>query len=313
MEKQYKICVTSPSFSKNEILREELTVLFPNSVFNKEGRKYNPEELIEYLNDADGVVLGLEQMDKKVISALPDLKVISKYGVGLDNLDVEFARSQGKFVGWTGGVNKQSAAEQALGFMLGICRNLYMSGYKLKKGIWDKNGGVQLAGKTVGVVGCGHVGSQVVRLLQPFECEILINDILDKSEFAKEQGAVQVDFETIVTKADIISFHVPLTDLTHYMVNDAQLDKMKTTAFVISNSRGPVVEQKALHRALEKKQIAGAALDVFEEEPPTDLEFLSLPNLIVTPHIGGNAKEAIEAMGRSAIKHLETYFLKNKD
>jgi len=310
MEKQQKICVTSTSFSKNEILKKELTTLFPNSVFNEDGKRYTSEELIAYLMDADGVILGLEQMDKKVISALPDLQIISKYGVGLDNLDVEYAESQGKFIGWTGGINKQSAAEQALGLMIGICRNLYLSGYKLKQGVWDKNGGVQLAGKTVGIVGCGNVGSQVVRLLQPFRCEILICDIIDKKEFAKEQGATQVDFETIVTKADIISLHVPLTDLTHYMINETQLDKMKPTAFVISNSRGPVVEQKALHRALEEKQIAGAALDVFEEEPPTDLEFLSLPNLIVTPHIGGNAKEAIEAMGRSAIKHLKTYFFK---
>ncbi len=308
MEKQHKICVTSPSFSKNEILRKELTALFPNSVFNEDGKKYTSEELIEYLIDADGVILGLENMDSKVIKALPDLQIISKYGVGLDNLDVEFAKSNGKTIGWTSGVNKQSAAEQALGFMIGITRNLYLSGYKLKQGVWDKNGGVQLAGKTVGIVGCGHVGSQVIRLLQPFGCEILINDILDKSEFAKKQGAVQVDFETLVKKADIISFHVPLTKLTHYMVNEEQLNKMKSSAFVISNSRGPVVEQKALHKALLNQQIAGAALDVFEVEPPTDLDFLSLPNLIVTPHIGGNAKEAIEAMGRSAIKHLKDYF-----
>ena len=310
MKKNYKICVTSPSFSKNEILRKELLELFPHSVFNEDGKKYTSDELIEYLNGADGVILGLENMNSGVISALPDLQIISKYGVGLDNLDVEFAKSQGKAIGWTSGVNKQSAAEQALCFMIGICRNLYQSGYKLKKGVWDKNGGVQLAGKRVGIVGCGNVGSQVIRLLQPFGCEILINDILDKKDFAKQFGATQVDFETIVTQADIISFHVPLTTLTHYMVNEKQLSKMKNTAFVISNSRGPVVEQKALHQALIKKQIAGAALDVFEEEPPTDLEFLSLPNLIVTPHIGGNAREAIEAMGRSAIKHLKHYFYK---
>ena len=310
MEKINKICVTSPSFSKNEILRKELKELFPHSVFNEDGRKYTPTGLIEYLSDADGVVLGLENMDSEIISALPDLQMISKYGVGLDNLDVKYAKAHGKSIGWTSGVNKQSAAEQAIGFMIGICRNLYLSGYQLKQGVWDKNGGVQLAGKRVGIVGCGNVGSQVIRLLQPFRCEILINDILDKSEFAKQYGAAQVDFETIVTKADIISFHVPLTDLTHYMVNEEQLIKMKNTAFVISNSRGPVVRQKALHQALVKKQIAGAALDVFEEEPPTDLEFLSLPNLIVTPHIGGNAREAIEAMGRSAIKHLKHYFYK---
>jgi D-3-phosphoglycerate dehydrogenase len=308
MKKQHKICVTSPSFSKNEILRKELIALFTDSVFNEDGRKYTSKELVEYLIDADGVILGLENMDSKVISALPDLQIISKYGVGLDNLDVEFAESKGKSIGWTSGVNKQSAAEQALCFMIGICRNLYQSGYKLKQGVWDKNGGVQLAGKRVGIVGCGNVGSQVIRLLQPFGCEILINDILDKTDFAKQYDASQVDFETIITQADIISFHVPLTELTHYMVNEKQLGKMKNTAFVISNSRGPVVEQKALHQALVKKQIAGAALDVFEEEPPTDLEFLSLPNLIVTPHIGGNAREAIEAMGRSAIKHLKNYF-----
>ncbi len=308
MYKNYRIKVTSPSFSRSDVLRRELLKLFPESFFNDDGIRYSSEELINYLKDADGVILGLEKMDQEIISALPDLQIISKYGVGLDNLDVEYAESQGKTIGWTGGINKQSAAEQAVGFMIGLCRNLYQSGYKLKQGVWDKNGGVQLAGKTVGIVGCGNVGSQVIKLLQPFRCRILINDILDKKEFAEEYHASQVDFDTIVQQSDIISFHVPLTELTNYMVNAEQLKKMKNSAFVISNSRGPVVEQKALHSALQKKEIAGAALDVFEKEPPDDIDFLSLPNLVVTPHIGGNAREAVEAMGKSAIEHLRKYF-----
>ena len=119
----------------------------------------------------------------------------------------------------------------------------------------------------------------------------------------------QVSLEQLLAEADVVSLHIPLTELTHFMVNDEFLQQMKPHAHLVNNSRGPVVNQQALKNALQQKTIAGAALDVYESEPPDDLEFLSLPNLMVTPHIGGNANEAVLAMGRSAIKHLKEYFL----
>jgi D-3-phosphoglycerate dehydrogenase len=192
--------------------------------------------------------------------------------------------------------------------MLGLCRNIFSSGFKLKSFEWIKNGGHQLSGKTVGIIGCGHIGSDVVRLLLPFACNLLVRDIVDKSNFCKELGAFESSLAEVIEKSDIISLHVPLTKQTCQMVNEKFLQKMKSTAFLVNTCRGDVIEQEALKNALNQKVIAGAALDVFIEEPPTDIEFLSLPNLMVTPHIGGNTKEAVEAMGSAAINNLSTFF-----
>jgi D-3-phosphoglycerate dehydrogenase len=255
------------------------------------------------------MILGLEKMDKSVLQQLNNLQIVAKFGVGLDNLDVEAAEELEIAVGWTGGVNKRSASEQALGFMLGLCRNLFFSAFSLKQGNWEKEGGRFLSGCCVGIIGCGHIGTDVVHLLRPFNCRVLICDLLDKSGVIDAYGVTQVSLEKLLAEADVVSLHVPLTELTHFMVNDEFLQQMKPSAHLINNSRGPVVNQQALKNALQLKTIAGAALDVYESEPPDDLEFLSLPNLMVTPHIGGNADEAVLAMGRSAIRHLKEFFL----
>jgi len=308
--KQHKarIKVTSRSFSRHPILKQELLALFPNSLFNTDGPPTGLPNIVGFLKDADGVILGLEEMDRHVLQQLENVKMIAKYGVGLDNLDVSSARELGITIGWTGGVNKRSASEQALGFMLGLSRNLFFSSFPLKNGKWEKEGGSFLTGKTIGIIGCGHIGADLIYLLQPFNCQILICDILDKSGVVDTYGATQVLQDELLAEADIISLHVPLTELTQGMVNDEFLQKMKPTAYLINNSRGPVVNQKALKNALQGKIIAGAALDVFDSEPPDDIEFLDLPNLMVTPHIGGSANEAILAMGRSAISHLKKHF-----
>ena len=308
--KQHKarIKVTSRSFSRHPILKQELMELFPDTVFNTDGPSTGLTDIVEFLQDADGVILGLEQMDRQVLQQLNNLKIIAKYGVGLDNLDVNATEELGIAVGWTGGVNKRSASEQALGFMLGLCRNLFFSSFPLKEGKWQKVGGRLLSGSCVGVIGCGHIGTDVVHLLQPFNCRILICDLLDKSGVVDAYGVTQVPLEKLLPEADIVSLHVPLTELTHFMVNDEFLQQMKPLAHLVNNSRGLVVNQQALKKALQQKTIGGAALDVYESEPPDDLEFISLPNLMVTPHIGGNANEAVLAMGRSAIHHLKEFF-----
>ncbi|MGK5091525.1 phosphoglycerate dehydrogenase [Deltaproteobacteria bacterium TL4] len=309
MKPSPRIKVTSRSFSQNTTLRAELLAYFPKTTFNDEGYRFKQEELIAYLQEVDGIILGLEQMNSTVIHALPDLKIIAKFGVGLNNVDVEFAKSEGKSIGWTGGTNKRSVAEQALTFMIGLCRNLFTTSFYLKRGQWVKDGGSQLSGKTVGIIGCGFIGTELLRLLQPFGCELLICDLLDKSETASTLQAKQVEFSELIRRSDVISLHVPLDDSTHHFINKDRLREMKPTAYLVNTCRGPVIDQAALKHALENQMIAGAALDVFEEEPPSDLEFLALPNLMVTPHIGGNAKEAVEAMGMAAIEHLKSYFL----
>ena len=304
----HKVAVTSISFGKSVALREELLRVFPNSVFNERSHQLSSQELIAFINDAKAAIVGVETIDDSVLKHTPELKIISKYGVGLDSIDQESLKRRNISLAWTGGLNRRSVSELTLCFMLGLCRNAFNSGFKLKHSKWEKNGGVQLTKTTVGIIGCGHIGSDVIRLLSAFNCKVLVQDIVDKSDFCQEQGAYRTNLEEIIERSDIISLHVPLTKLTYQMVNKIFLQNMKSTAFLVNTSRGSVIDQEALKNALCQKTIAGAALDVFIEEPPTDVEFLSLPNLMVTPHIGGNTKEAIEAMGRSAINHLNSFF-----
>ena len=303
-----KVVVTSRSFAKSAVLREELLRVFPNSFFTDHPQKSLGEKMTGFIGDADAAIVGVETIDDSVLKHTTKLKIISKYGVGLDNIDQESLKNRDIFLAWTGGTNKRSVSELTLCFMLGLCRNVFGSSFKLKKLEWEKDGGHQLSGKTVGIVGCGHTGSDVVRLLAPFDCNLLVNDIVDKSNFCQEQGALQVSLEEVIEQSNVVSLHVPLTKETCRMVNKKFLLKMKSTAFLVNTCRGDVIDQEALKNALNQKIIAGAALDVFVEEPPTDVEFLSLPNLMVTPHIGGNAKEAVEAMGSAAIQNLSTFF-----
>ena len=205
-------------------------------------------------------------------------------------------------------MNALGVAEMTVCFLAGLSRNVLQSGVRLSAGEWDQSGGRQLSGRTVGVIGVGHVGKEVVRLLAPYGCRIMANDIVEQAGYFAENGLIAASKEEIRAEADFVTIHTPLTKETRGMVDEAFLAAMKPAAYLVNTARGGIVDQAALKRALTEGAIAGAALDVFDEEPCGDLEFLSLPNLFSTPHIGGSAEESILAMGRSAIHHLSRYF-----
>ncbi|MEK7483831.1 MAG: phosphoglycerate dehydrogenase, partial [Planctomycetota bacterium] len=293
------IAVTSPSFSQNSDLREHLLLRFSNTRFNETNRAFSPEELKTFLHGVDGAIVGLDPINDSLVSGLQSLKILSKFGVGLDNIDETALKKYNIALGWTPGINKRSVAELTLCFMIGLCRNIFETSFQLKQGNWNKSGGVQLSEKTIGIIGCGNVGADLLRLLVPFRCPVLIHDILDKTDICRETGAIQVSLSSLLDQSQLVTLHLPLTSKTKHFMNEKQLSIMRPDAFLINTSRGSIVDQAALKKALLEKKIAKAAIDVFEVEPPTDQEFLSLPNLIATPHIGGNAKEAVEAMGLS--------------
>jgi phosphoglycerate dehydrogenase-like enzyme len=194
--------------------------------------------------------------------------------------------------------------------MLGLCHRTFFVAERIKQGEWILEGGHDLSGKTVGIIGCGNVGKEVVRLLKLFGCVIMVYDIQDRSEFCCDQGITQSSFQSLAEKSDIITLHVPLTDLTQDMIDEAILRKMQRASYLINTSRGHVVNPSALNKALVSGKISGAALDVFCSEPPNDIEFLQLPNLMITPHIIGNSIEAVEAMGQAAIDNLVAFLKK---
>lgn len=299
-----RIAVTSKSFSRNEVLIAQLKRHFSDVKLNNADRLLSKGETIDFLQDCDGAIVALEKIDGSILVACPRLKVIAKYGVGIDNINQIDCVTSGVAVRWTAGVNKTSVAEMALGFMLMLLRNLYVSSVKLKRGVWDKNGGYSLSGKIIGIIGLGYVGQELVRLLAPFGCKILINDIVDKADFCAQQNLHSVSKEFLFANSDVVTIHTPLTDLTRELISESSLAQMKPSAIFINTARGDLVNLTHLKTALQKGGIAGAAIDVYDIEPPTDEELLGLENLICTPHIGGNSIEAVVAMGESAIGHL---------
>jgi len=305
-----KVVVTPPAFCKSEHLKSILSSLFPNTVYSEKNNYLSESELIGFLKDADAAIIGRDSITKATLEALPQLKIISKYGVGLDNLDISSIKEKGVELAVTAGTNKRSVAELALSFMLGLCHRTFIGAERIKRGEWIREGGHNLSGKTIGIIGCGNVGKEVVHLLKPFGCVILVCDIEDRSKFCSDQGVIESSIGSLIEKSDIVTLHVPLTDLTRNMIDETVLRKMQANAYLINTSRGEVVNPSALHKALVSGEISGAALDVFCSEPPDNMAFLELPNLMVTPHIGGNSVEAVEAMGQAAIDNLVEFFKK---
>ncbi|MCB1314855.1 MAG: hypothetical protein KDK27_02825, partial [Leptospiraceae bacterium] len=183
------VAVTSVSFSNNASLVGILKEIFPDVRINDQGRRLKDKELAYFLQNAQAAIIGTEVLNEDVLAQLPDLRVIAKYGVGLDNVNFNLLKQHDVHLRSTGGVNRRSVSELALTGIIGLARNVFFSGIKLKNGEWCKHGGFELTGKTVGIVGCGNIGEDLLRLLQPFKCNLLINDILDKSDVALEYGA----------------------------------------------------------------------------------------------------------------------------
>lgn len=300
-----KVAVCSRSFSKNTVLRAELLERYAHVTFNETGRQLEGDSLVEFIRGHDKAITALETINDYVLSRLPELRVIGKYGVGLDMIDMAAMHRHGKRLGWTGGVNRRSAAELALAFAIVMLRHVPAANREVRAGTWRQHMGGLLSGRTVGIIGCGNIGKDLVKLLQPFGCTVLVNDIRDYREFYVEYGIKAMGLEELLACADVVTLHVPLDDSTRGIITVDRLALMKPTAILINAARGGLVDEVALKCALMKKQLAAAAFDVFADEPPQDTELLSLPNFLATPHIGGSAEEAILAMGRAAIDGLD--------
>ena len=301
-----RIAVASLSFAGNAALREELTAKYPHVTFTNSPFVLDGDDLVALLKGHDHAIVGLERVDDRVLSQLPELRVISKYGVGLDGLDIAAIARRGIRLGWTGGVNRRSVAELTLAFAIALLHRVPECEIEMRKGRWTKRVGRQLTGKVVGIIGCGAVGQDLVRLLAPFDCRILAHDIRDYPAFYAAHRVTPVDLDELLVAADIVTLHVPLDASTKGMIGATQLAEMRTGACLINTARGGLVDEDALADALEAGRLAGAAFDVFAIEPDANPRLAALPTFLGTPHIGGSTHEAQLAMGRAAIDGLET-------
>lgn len=259
------------------------------------------EELMNIIPEYDGLMIKTyTRVSKDVIDRAVKLKIIVRAGTGLDKVDVKYAESKGIAVGNTPDANIVSVAEMVFALMLSVARKVVLAdGYVRSRTGWDRDRftGTELAEKTLGIIGLGQIGKKVAKRAVGFDMRLLgFDPFVDGKEMA-EHGVEKVDsLEDLLPQADFITVHVPLIDTTHHLIGEAQFGMMKSTAIFVNTSRGPVVDQKALVKALREGSIAGTGLDVFETEPPDNTELLGLENIVVTPHIGAATREALKKM-----------------
>ena len=299
------VAVTSRSFSRNNILRKELLQQYKNVKFNDDGLKLQDDALVSFLKGHQKAIIALERINEDLLNKLPGLKVISKYGVGLDMIDMQAMHKHNMKLGWTGGVNRRSVSELVISLTIALLRHVLVSNREVLSGTWKQHMGGHLSGLTIGIIGCGYVGKDLVKMLQPFDCPILVNDIKNYDDFYKRYNVKAVEKEELLAKSDVVTLHTPLDDSTRNMLTAEKLSLMKSDAILINLARGNLLDENALKKMLMTNKLGGVALDVFSVEPPKDAELLNLSNFIVTPHIGGSAKEAILAMGMAAIDGLD--------
>jgi D-3-phosphoglycerate dehydrogenase len=298
------VAVLSRSFSRHAVLRGELQAIYPNAVFNDTGRTLAGRELIDFLAPHDAAIVALERIDDDVLASLPGLRVISKYGVGLDNLDLAAAARRGVRIGWTGGVNRRSVSELAISFMIAGLRGVIHSHAEIPRGVWRQYVGRQLSDATVGLIGFGAVGQDLAMLLRAFGARVLAHDIRDLSQAARALDVTLCGLDELLAESDVVTLHVPLTRLTAGMMSPKRIAAMRQGAVLVNTARGGLIDEDALRLALLDGKLSAACLDVFDIEPPTHSPLFQTPGFLGASHIGGSAREAQLAMGRSAIAGL---------
>ena len=299
------LVIASRSFSKHPVLRKEVLKRYPDTKFNDEGLSLSGDSLVAFLGGYEKAITALEKIDDSILKQLPDLKVIGKYGVGLDMIDLHAMKKYGVNLGWTGGVNKRSVSELVISYSVALLHRTVFANAEVRKGGWYQVKRRQLSNCTVGIIGCGHVGKDLVKLLQPFNCKILVYDILDFEDFYVRYKVTPVGLDELMSLSDIVTLHLPLDKSTKNILNSDKLNLLKNNSVLINLARGGLIDEVALKELLINNKITGAALDVFEVEPPVDLSFATMDNVLITPHIGGSTEEAILAMGMAAIEGLE--------
>lgn len=268
--------------------------------------RLSEEELLQWIGDIDGVISGDDQFTERVLRAAPQLKVISKWGTGIDSIDQEAAHRLGIAVRNTPNAFSEPVADTVLGYILCFARQLPWMDRDMRAGIWRKRPGVSLRECTLGVIGVGNVGKAVIRRAIAFGMRTLGNDIVEiPPNFVTEVGLEIVSKDDLLRQADFVSLNCDLNSTSFHLIGEWELEIMKSTAYLINTARGPIVDEAALVQALQQGQIAGAALDVFEVEPlPDDSPLRTLDNVLLAPHNANSSPEAWRKVHESTIRNL---------
>ncbi|MBT2757849.1 phosphoglycerate dehydrogenase [Mesobacillus foraminis] len=300
----YKVVSSSPTFGKYSnkpvtYLEKEhctVTILEP-------GVADDEEKFAEELYDCDVLIVGVEKVTGKVLEGAKNLKVIAKHGAGVDNIDLLAAKERNIPVAFAPGANRHAVADLALGLMLSLARNIPSTHQKVSNGEWPRVVGTELFGKTLGVIGTGKIGKEVIRRAKGFSMNILALDPFPDSELMTS-GVQYVSKETLISCSDFITIHTDLNEGSRNLFDQNAFQNMKKTSYLINTARGGIVDEEALYEALKVGEIAGAALDVFLREPAGTSHLLTLGNFIATPHMAGYTAEALEEVGLITARNI---------
>jgi D-3-phosphoglycerate dehydrogenase len=270
----------------------------------KPDEQLSGDELVHLLDSVEIYVVGNARIPRRVIEAAPGLRLICKYGVGVDNIDLQAATERGVLVTNAPGANAISVAEMTLGLILCLARRLKEAENTVRQGGWRVTVGRELYARTLGIVGLGNIGKQVAVRAKAFGMKVLSNDIVDYPDFRREHGVEPVGLDELLAASDVVTLHVPLTPLTRRMISGPQLARMKRGALLIDTARGGVIVEEELAHAVASGHLAGAALDVFEQEPLGPSPLRDLPQVILTPHVAGITREAADRVAQVTLANV---------
>ena len=258
--------------------------------------------LRDLAQEADALITrGGIKVTRELMASSPRLKAVGVHGIGCDHVDLEAARELGKIVFNTPTALTETVAEMTMALMLALTRRVVSADKAVRAGEWSRKygdlRGTEIVGKTVGIIGLGKIGSAVARRLKPFGVRLIYHDVRENPELERETGIERVAIEELLSRSDIVTLHVPYTSETHHIISGEEIGMMRDGAFIVNTARGRIIDQGALVEALRREKVAGAALDVFEEEPlDPGSPLASMDNVILTPHLGASSVEAMERM-----------------
>jgi len=301
------LITTVPFAAHNRLPLDLLEALDTEYLINPSGRRLKEEELIEMIGDTEILIAGTEPITSAVIDAAPHLKLISRVGIGLDNVDLHAARARGIAVSYTPEAPAPAVAELTMGLMLSLLRNTHVANLEMHRGNWQRHMGRRIPEVTIGIIGTGRIGSRVLRRLAAFGTpRLLVNDLEPKPNLIPELKLEWVGKDAIYREADVISLHLPMTRQTQKMIGLEQLQQMKPDALLINTSRGGIIDENALFEVMEAGHLGGAAIDVFEEEPYTG-PLSQIDRCMLTSHMGSMSVDCRSRMEIEATEEAVRY------
>jgi D-3-phosphoglycerate dehydrogenase len=306
MQIRHKVLVTATNYS---LLCAEAKQLLESSgcevIENTLGRPFTFEELAQVVHDIDAVVAGVDTWDERVFKLAPKLKVIARFGVGVDNIDLDKAREYHIKVTNAPGGNANAVAELAVGLILCAIRNIPALHHSARQGLWDRHVGTELQGKNIGLLGFGNIAQMVAHKLQGFDVHLYAYDKYPNEEKAKELRVKLVSFEETLLQSGVISMHLPALKETYRIMGHEQFAMMKDGSYFINTARGSVVNEEALHAAIAANKLAGAAIDVYEQEPVSvDNPLFKLDHIVTTPHTAAETYETYHKVSLTTAKAI---------